>query len=43
LGGTATWDGNTLSGKRASTGVYLVFSASQDGTENFVGKLAIIQ
>lgn len=43
LGGTATWDGNTLSGKRASTGVYLVFSASQDGTEHFVGKLAIIQ
>lgn len=43
LGGTAIWDGNTLSGKRASTGVYLVFSASQDGTEHFVGKLAIIQ
>lgn len=43
LGGTATWDGNTLSGKRASTGVYLFFSASHDGTERFVGKLAIIQ
>ena len=43
LGGTATWDGNTLSGKRASTGIYLVFSASQDGSEHFIGKLAIIQ
>lgn len=43
LGGTATWDGNTLSGNRASTGVYLVFSASDDGSEHFIGKLAIIQ
>lgn len=43
LGGTATWDGNSLSGSRVNTGVYLIFSASEDGTESFVGKLAFIK
>lgn len=43
MGGTATWDGNSLSGSRVNTGIYLVFSASEDGTESFVGKLAFIK
>ena len=42
-GGTATWNGNTLSGARVNTGVYLVFSASSDGKESYVGKIAVIR
>ncbi len=42
LGGTASWDGNTLSGRRAASGVYLVFSASQDGEETYIGKIAFL-
>lgn len=42
-GGTATWDVNNYNGKRASSGVYLVFSASSDGEETFVGKIAIVE
>jgi hypothetical protein len=29
-------------GTRASAGIYLIFSASEDGQEKFVGKLAIL-
>lgn len=41
-GGTATWDGKTLSGDRVKTGIYLVFSSSRDGKETFIGKLAFL-
>lgn len=41
-GGTASWDGNTLSGARVKTGIYLIFSASSDGKETFIGKLAVV-
>lgn len=41
-GGTASWDGNTLSGKRVKTGIYLIFSSSNDGKETFIGKLAFL-
>lgn len=34
LGGQAIWDGNDFSGRRASTGVYLVFSTSTRGLSN---------
>src|SRR5690606_19540784 len=30
-GGMATWDGNNFSGKRAHTGVYLVFATDEKG------------
>ena len=30
-GRTATWDGKSLNGKKAQTGVYLVFSVNSDG------------
>lgn len=43
VGGTATWDGTTLSGSRAKSGIYLVFSASSDGEEAFLGKLAFFK
>lgn len=42
LGGQAIWDGKTLDGKRAHTGVYLVFSTNNDGTETIVAKLLFI-
>jgi len=41
-GGTAVWDVNDYFGQRVSTGVYLVFSSSADGSETFVGKIAVI-
>jgi hypothetical protein len=41
-GGTATWNARDYNGRRASTGIYLIFSASQDGNESFVGKIAVI-
>ena len=49
LEGTWSWQngGDTMNvkdynGNRANTGVYYVFSASADGEETFVGKIAII-
>ena len=37
-GGQATWDLKTYNGKRVSTGVYIVFCASSDGTASVVTK-----
>jgi hypothetical protein len=42
-GGTAVWDINDERGNRVSSGVYLVLSASADGEETFVGKIAVIE
>ena len=41
-GGTATWAVQDYSGKRAATGVYLVFVSNEDGSDRMVGKLAVI-
>jgi len=41
-GGQAVWDGNNLNGKRARTGVYLVFAATENGSEKIVTKILII-
>jgi len=41
-GGTATWDLRDYNGARATSGVYLVFAASRDGSQAVVGKVAII-
>ncbi|MCG9881824.1 MAG: T9SS type A sorting domain-containing protein, partial [Bacteroidia bacterium] len=41
-GGFASWDGKSLNGKRVSTGVYLIFAASKDGSQTHVGKLLFI-
>ena len=41
-GRTATWDGKSLNGKKAQTGVYLVFSISNDGSEKEVTKILFI-
>jgi len=41
-GGTATWNVRDYNGNRAQTGIYLVFAASQDGSESIVGKIAVV-
>ncbi|MBT1699591.1 T9SS type A sorting domain-containing protein [Fulvivirgaceae bacterium PWU4] len=41
-GGTATWNVRDYNGRRAATGVYLVFAATEDGAERVVGKIAVI-
>lgn len=41
-GGTATWNAQDYNGRRAATGIYFVFSASDDGEETFIGKIAVI-
>ena len=41
-GGTAIWDTKLLNGSRAKTGVYLLFSSNEDGTETYIGKIAVI-
>ncbi len=41
-GGTATWGVRDYTGKRVSTGVYLVFASTEDGSNRVVGKLAVI-
>jgi len=42
-GAGASWDVSDYNGKRAASGVYLVFSSNSDGSETFVGKIAIIE
>jgi len=42
-GGQATWDLKTYNGKRVATGVYLVFCASNDGSQSFVTKMLVIR
>jgi hypothetical protein len=42
-GGMATWNVLDLNGQRPNTGVYLVFSSTDDGSDTYVGKLAIIK
>jgi hypothetical protein len=41
-GGTASWDVRDYNGRRAASGIYLVFSSNNDGTDTFVGKIAVI-
>jgi ligand-binding sensor domain-containing protein len=42
-GGMATWNVLDYNGRRPDTGVYLVFSSTEDGSDTFVGKLAIVK
>jgi len=41
-GGTASWNVQDYHGKRAATGIYLVFASTPDGSESAVGKIAVI-
>jgi ligand-binding sensor domain-containing protein len=42
-GGTAVWDQRDYNGRKARTGIYLVFSATEDGSEGHVAKFALIE
>jgi streptogramin lyase len=42
-GGTASWNLNDYTGRRARGGIYMVFIVSNDGNEKFAGKLAVIE
>ncbi|MBQ7421967.1 MAG: Por secretion system protein [Prevotella sp.] len=41
-GGTFTWDGCDLNGKRVASGVYMVETATQDGGSGTVCKIAVV-
>ncbi|NVK83332.1 MAG: T9SS type A sorting domain-containing protein, partial [Cytophagia bacterium] len=40
-GSTAIWNGRDLNNSRVKSGVYLVFSSSQDGLETYVAKIVV--
>jgi hypothetical protein len=42
LGGQAVWDGNDFHGRRASSGIYLVFASNKDGTKHYQTKIAFV-
>lgn len=42
-GGQASWNLSTYSGRRVSTGVYLVFCSNSDGSKAFVTKMLVIR
>lgn len=42
-GSTAAWNVRDYNGRRAATGIYLVFAATLDGTDSVVGKIAVIE
>lgn len=41
-GGSVAWNVRDYNGRRAATGMYLVFCVAQDGTESMVGKIAVV-
>ncbi|GAB4132916.1 MAG: two-component regulator propeller domain-containing protein [Raineya sp.] len=41
-GGTATWNVSDYNGKRAAAGIYLVFSATSQGEEKQIAKIAVL-
>jgi Two component regulator propeller len=41
-GGQAVWDGKNFSGRKAKTGVYLVYAGNSTGTQKIVTKILII-
>jgi hypothetical protein len=41
-GGTATWNVRDYNGRRAATGIYIVYAATEDGSESAVGKIAVV-
>jgi len=42
-GGQAVWNGRNFDGRKASTGVYMVFVSDEEGSETAVGKIMIIK
>jgi hypothetical protein len=41
-GGTATWNTKTLNGSSVAPGVYLVYSSDQEFTDQYVGKIVVV-
>ena len=41
-GKIATWDGKNAHGKRVNTGIYMVICANEDGTQNAITKIMVI-
>lgn len=41
-GGTATWNGKNINGERVATGVYLIWTANNDGDGRKVGKVLVL-
>ncbi|UII28841.1 T9SS type A sorting domain-containing protein [Fulvivirga maritima] len=41
-GGTASWNVADYKGNRAETGIYLVFSSTDDGEDAYVAKIAVV-
>ncbi len=41
-GGTATWNGRRITGERVASGVYLIWTAENNGKGRQVGKVAVI-
>jgi hypothetical protein len=41
-GGMATWNGLNFQGKRAATGVYIIYSSNSDASDTWVGKILFI-
>lgn len=42
-GGQAVWDGRNFDGRRADTGVYLVFAANDDASEKIVTRILFVR
>jgi len=42
-GGTATWNGKTLTGENVASGVYLFWTATNEGKDEKVGKVVVIR
>lgn len=42
-GGNATWNVQDYTGRRAPTGVYIIFAVTQDGGERAVAKIAVVE
>ena len=42
-GGSATWDGKTVDGQEVPTGVYLIWTAANEGKGRKVGKVLIVR
>lgn len=42
-GGEGIWDGKNYSGEKAKTGIYLVYSLSNDGKDHYCAKIAFIK
>lgn len=42
-GGTFTWDGSDLKGRRVASGVYIVFAATSEGKSGATCKIAIVR